>query len=1007
MDNLSSNPTDLSWQEFIQRIKSKTLENISSKELNQFELKINSALKQNIASPQRALSWLEKILLENKLSIKFILENERLLKVLRLFGYSGFFAQKALQNSELFKDAILWSEKQRNLQDIQKDLEECLKGVKDFDELSQALRLFRLREHFRLALLNLDPNRVLETETKELSFLAEAILEFAIKKLYQLANAGKIPALGKDIVPLDFCVLALGKLGSFELNFWSDIDLIYICPDIDPKRNIQLQDYFQLAQILGKLISEQTSLGTVFKIDLDLRPAGKSGPLVNPYSSALDYYYNFGRAWERLALIRARPIAGNKSLGEKFLKELEGFIFRKYYDFSSLEDLKEIKRKIDLEAKKHRPKENYAGFNIKLGIGGIREIEFFIHTLQLIYGGRQRDLRIKGTIQALNKLCELGLVDEKDAEVLRDAWDFLRKVEHRIQMKELRQEHRLPQDPLAQKELARSFGFLGENPWQEFHQLLKRHTDAVARIFNRLFGEEQEEKNKFIIFFDRQLSLERLEKEFSNLGFSDPELAVEHWERLLNLSDKTERETKLWRTTLPLLLEEISKSPEPDLCLLQLERFLSRTPARTGYLALLKDSQRVRSLLIHLFSQSEFLSNIFITHPEFLDELLSEESLRQRTPSELEAELEKEVMAGEDFEDKLRRLRRFQKLELIRLGLKDLTGELSQQELEKRLSLLAELVLEQAYKISWEEVAKKYGVPAPDEQGERAGILIVALGRLGSKEMNWASDLDLIFIYQGQGSTTGPKKITVGEFFVRLAQKLISTLEAQTPEGYLYKIDTRLRPSGRFGPLVVSADAFLKYHQSQAQVWEKQSLLKARILIDGIGIRNEFQSQLEKLIFSDNNPQYIKTEMRKLLAKTQAKLARENENQYDIKFGLGGELELEYIVQYFQLCFGEKFHKLRVQNTWQALSQLKELKLISDYEAQALHQALTLYRRLASRLRIYKNRSEQRVIMDDEFLNKLAKKLQIAEIHSASQLRAQLERSRQDVHSILEKYLGE
>jgi len=981
----------------------------SATQLKSFQKKLKLAFDRGIADPDQALLSLERLFLENE-DLKWVLQKERLSAALRLFGYCEQVSQWALKSPANFLAALKKVEQGKTSKgQIFQELSDKTEDAESFKTLSSQLREFRHQEYLRLALANLGSEDRFEDEIAELTDLAEASLELGLKELLRLMQAGKIPQLKKICPPLSLCVLGMGKLGSEELNFSSDIDLIYLTPPLaeEGKAGSDLLNiYAQFAQLFTELISKITEQGLVFRVDLRLRPGGENGPLVNPDDSALDYYLNFGRSWERAAMLRARPVGGDLELGKKFLSELGPFLFRRFHDFASLEDLKEIKNRIDREAKKESGQKGFAGYNLKLGPGGIREVEFFVNALQLIYGGKNPGLRVTRTMSALSALNQLGLVKDQDAEILKRSWKFLRKLEHRIQLKDLRQEHKIPKTRRGQEILARSLGYFGKDGPGKFLSELGKSLNEVQEIFSGLFGEEAKEEKKLTRLVDWESGTDELEQEFQKLGFAEPDLAMENWARILKPLSQGKPGPRLRTDLLPVLLEEISSSPEPDLALRQFERFLSRTGARVGFLSLLKDHPGVRKLLLNLFSTSEFLGNLLINHPELLDELVSPQALKERGISELEAELAREANSGRDYEEKLARMRRFQKLELLRIGLKDLAGELEVRELEQRLSTLAELILKQAYQVSWEAMIAKYGAPVK-RTGEKNGLVVLGLGKLGSGEMSWASDLDLIFIFQGEGETSGKNPLEVREFFIKLSQKIIATLQAQTPEGFLYKIDTRLRPSGTYGPLVVDAAAFEEYHRSQSRVWEKQALIKARVMKDGAGIKDEISGQIANSVFRGNRPEHLKEEMQKLIRRVRTELAQERENLYDIKFGYGGEMELDYILQYLQMANGESRPEIRAGNSWAALEQLKKFKLLENSEFRRLQETLLLFRRVSARLRIFQDRPENLIRLEESELERLARKIHLPGIDSGRELRKGLEAAREKVHGIFVKYIGD
>jgi len=980
--------------------------------LKSFKDKLKRAFEKGVADPDLALVSLERLFVEGEADLKWLLEGNRLETTLKFFGYCEFLSQQALKNPDLIKITLEKIEQRApGRESIFNALEEKLSAADSFEELSAQLRACKNEQYLRLALANFSVPDRLEHEMLELSWLAEASLDLGLKYLAGLEKRKKIED-SRGLDPAKICVLGMGKLGSRELNFSSDIDLVYLCPNLkeqpDPTGfDPQPRKYVALAEQLTKLISQITELGFIFRIDLRLRPGGEGGPLVNPYDAALDYYLNFGRSWERAAFLRSRPVAGDIALGKKFMAELEPFVFRRLHDFASFEDLKELKTRIDLEARKESGQAEMAGYDLKLGPGGIREVEFFVQALQLIYGGKYPELRIPGTMEALEKLNRLGLVKDQETQSLRDAWRLLRKLEHRIQLKNLRQDHRIPKNKRAREVLARSFGSAGKEGPGKFYGEMNRILNQVAQIFAGLFGEETAaEASKYRKLLALSAGPEELEPEFERMGFEEPDLAADTWLRIIAPLQRAERAPKLLAETLPTLLEEIAAGSEPDLALRQMERFLFKTGASAAYLSLLKDHPQVRKLLIELFSESEFLGNLLIAYPELLDEMVSPHALAERTQAELKTELEKYLRSARDYEEKLGQFRLFQKMELLRIGLEELSRGLEVQELEERLTSLADIILDQAYRLSWEESVKQYGNPGKDGPDEAAGLLILGLGRLGSREMSWASDLDLIFIYQGQGQTRGERTVDVHEFFVRLSQKIISTLQTQTSRGCLYKIDTRLRPSGTQGPLVVNMDAFENYHRTEAQVWEKQSLIKARVLVGVAGMRDLAMKKIEQSIYSGSQPEHLKQGMKTLLGRVRSELARETENLYDIKFGCGGEMELEYILQYLQLVNAESHPELKVGNSWLALDRLKRLKIITEPEHRKLKDALWIYRKLLSKMRIYRDRPEHQIRLEAKILDRLAKKIGLEQTDSGDKLLKKVKNARENVRKIFGKYIG-
>ncbi|HXW84968.1 MAG TPA: DUF294 nucleotidyltransferase-like domain-containing protein, partial [Candidatus Binataceae bacterium] len=647
-------------------------------------------------------------------------------------------------------------------------------------EVATALSDWKRRRFFEIAVADL----LGKIEVMETAALMSRLADECIRAAYQAA----LRLLGARAAELgEFCVLGMGKLGAGELNLSSDIDLVYLHAP-HPSAGSR-----EAAARLGTLITELLAAGC-FRVDMRLRPGGRNAELVTPVEGALGFYQNYGQSWERAALLRARPVAGAVEVGRAVLAELERFIFRRFLDFDTLRQLRVMKHQIEIELGSPALIER----NIKLGYGGIRELEFIVQSLTLIYGGRDRRIRSQKTVEALARLEAHGYLPAERARRLGEAYRFLRDVEHKLQVVSGRQTHTLPAEPGALRSLAARMRF-GKNPdaVDLLRAELRRHRDLVATQFRETLagGDEapaivsREAQAVWQTALDPEHSAPMLARlKFANPTESAPQL------RLLaagpSHAPSSPRRRELLDRLGPLLLDEIAALPDPDLALLNLAAFIAAVGARTSFLALLEQHPLTRRVLLRLFASSRYLSTIFIRHPDMLDTLVRSDLARiHRTRDELRTEVAGLVAAGAEFETRLDALRAFRHQEFLRIAIADLAGNLTLEEVETELTLLAESVLEEALGLARSEVDGRLVIPPS------LRICVLAMGRLGAGEMTYNSDLDLIFVYQDSAEVGGGSR----EIAARIAQKLIAILESRTREGYAYKLDLRLRPSATRG----------------------------------------------------------------------------------------------------------------------------------------------------------------------------------------------------------------
>ncbi len=830
-------------------------------------------------------------------------------------------------------------------------------GKKEFPEL---IRAFKAKELLRIWARDLNQLTSLEASLKEWSDLASACLQAIYEHV--------LPSVFPEGPPTSFFIFGLGKLGAEELNYYSDIDLVYF---YESNENVTRNDH----QLFVKLAEKITSLchhpqygEVLFKVDLNLRPGGKESEIIQSTRAAEIYYENFGTALERLALLRARPIAGDLKRGRAFLDSLTPFIYRRYFDFSGVDEIRSLKRALDFKSQKEKR------FNLKIGQGGIRELEFFVHTLQLIYGGRFPELRQHRTFAAITALKNAKLIRPEDADFLCRAYRYLRRLEHLCQMAAYTQTHTLPRDRHTLLKIARLMGY-GERreeiALRHFFNHLRKIRSGVHAFFKELLAtkEEGKEEEVFKILFTHTV----LEKEaisyLKQMGFKHPERSYERIMKLkgfLQTPHVSGQSHRLLLALLPRLLQEVQQTINPDLALIRLEEFISRLGPRTGFYALLKENPTLRRLVLQIFGASELLSSLLIKHFQLFDQLISASQAKPiKTRADIEATLQTYIRCVSnghtelDLEEKIEALRQFKNEELLRIGFADLAGKLSPIRVSQQLTAVADVALAHALIWAKEEVNKKMSpLSLP--------FLVVALGKLGSQEMAYHSDLDLIFIYDYPPEADLTLQQQAHLYFVKLAQRLISILTVPHAGGPGYEVDTRLRPSGRFGPLVVSFPSFKEYYQKQAMPWERQTLLKARWVCGDQALGEAWEKFRHFLLFEEETEIDWRQEISHMRQRILEERAKETEGKFNLKLGKGGLIEVEFLAQYFQLIYGPNYPEIRRRHTFKFFKALKEIKLIPADDVQALMEGYSLFKALEHRLNLVYNRSSELPLSEDK-----------------------------------------
>jgi glutamate-ammonia-ligase adenylyltransferase len=931
-----------------------------------------------------------------KETARIFLEEKTAKLILPLLACSQYLTDILAKHSEIIDWLFLEGNYREPLDgDLLKEEIIDMKGqLSEEAEVSKFLRRVKAREIVRIALRDLGGLADMEETALALSDLAEASLcgatLFALSSMKKRYGAPLVQEEGAEVRECQFCVLALGKFGGRELNFSSDIDIMYSYEFdggfLDSVTGDEMADgggmtfhqfFIKVAEMVTRLIGEITGDGIVFRVDLRLRPDGTRGPLANSMRALETYYESWGQTWERAALIKARPVAGDGGLGFRVIKMLAPFVYRKFLDFVTVEEVKELKDRIDfsLKAKKE------GMWDVKLGEGGIREVEFFIQSHQLIFGGKNPRLRESNSMKALASLREEGYLSPAEEESLADAYRFLRNLEHRIQMLRGMQTQVLPHD----EDLRKVSYLMGFTDVHEFEKELSGKRKKVREIFGKLFAEEKREvesdvEPEVIGLLYGDMSPEDTFETLDKMGFAEPQSASKDLELLRSgpqSARMTQRARNYLRKIAPLLLAKVVETPAPDMALSNIDMFIKSIGARTTFYALLSENPRVIEPLVQLFGSSQYLSGYFINNLDLLDVLLRKgQSAVIKNKTEMRKELGEKLVLAEHFEDELGILRRYRNEEFLRIGIHKLGGNLSLEEFSFQLSALAEVSMGFTFFLAKREAVKKYGAPSyVDEKGEKreASLLVVGMGKLGGEELNFHSDLDIIFIFSHMGETdvafdgrvAERKQITNQEFFAKVAQRFISNLSTVTKEGYVYKIDMRLRPSGSQGPLVTSFSAFKNYYEKDARIWERQALLKARVVVDERDFGKEVRRWISSYIYEEPLPPSLKSEISEIRGRMERELGKEEGRFHNLKFGKGGLVEVEFLVQYLQLRNGGKVPALRTQNTLKALFEFIREGILNEEEFRILDEGYRFLREIEISLRLVHDSSVERFLIDD------------------------------------------
>ncbi len=828
----------------------------------------------------------------------------------------------------------------------------------DLTSVKQKLRQYRHLKLVHIIYLDVVKKNELQGTLKQLSQLADLLIKqtlVACEKQLAEKHGQPLDANGE---PLQLNIIAMGKLGGRELNFSSDIDLICCYANDGELKgfgHLSYQEFFtRVVRLFSKCLNENTEDGFVYRVDLRLRPWGDSGPVTLSHAGLEHYYQLHGREWEQYAMVKARVITGSESDRLHLATVFKPFVYRKYHDYRVFEGLASLKDKIDHQAQARGMCEN-----IKLGQGGIREIEFFVQAFQILKGGRNNQLQTTEIYKCFDILQAQAIIAQETVQDLREAYHYLRLLENRIQMLADEQTHKLPDDELLQKRLADT---MMADSWQVIVDQQQTHRNRVSVHFNELFkrgSQREDEQNTPEIIIDENTGDEtnrKLQIEFiHSLGISPADKIQNQLNSFFQAkawSFMSAKAKQRFTALLPKLLRTVADSKRPIILFERLLRLFSSIAGRSVYFELLHQSDALLEKLCDLFDKSEWIAEEVARYPMLLEQLIHGGKLDDRFDQKklkisLQQQLENVV---DDTELELDVLRLFKREQTIVIATAELAEEISTIEVSYFLSELAEIVLDAVYQLARKTIEKQYGFAQYEVNGETctADLAIIGYGKLGGNEMHYQSDLDVIFLHNSIGNSqqsSGPKIIDNSFYFARLAQKIISMTSVLTGSGKLYEVDSRLRPEGSSGLLVSSTQAYEKYQIEKAWTWEHQALVRARPIVGSSVLGEQFLCIRKEVLSQPRNTETLAKEivdMREKMYQTRQPVEKQSKN---LKHSRGCMIDIEFMVQYWVLAHANKVGSIcSYSDNIGLLNELIRLNVIPSSQAQLIDIYLT-YRR--------------------------------------------------------------
>jgi glutamate-ammonia-ligase adenylyltransferase len=996
-----------------------------------------AAVAPKLADPDMALNNLERYLAacRNPIAGAALFERDpaALAPLLMLFSASQWLSDLLCSDPESY-DLLRMTAGRAVARDVLvEELVADVRALSSEDEVIAALRRFKHRETLRIAYGDIVKGHTVARVTRQISYVADAIVEAALDFAGRQLSEKQARRNGHAGLPPKVVVLALGKLGGRELNYSSDIDLVMLYQDQGGEAGAPSNDGSEYAQRLAreviKLLTESTELGIAYRVDMRLRPDGQQSPLCTRVENALVYYDTRGRTWERQAYVKARAIAGDIELGKQYLAQLKPWIYRRYLSLADITGIKGLKRRIE----KNAEDAGVAGRNVKTGRGGIRDIEFVIQFLQLLNGGANPQLRTGNTLTAIERLEAAGLLTHQERTILEDNYAFLRKVEHRLQIMFDLQTHELPESDVELAKLARRMDYpAAPSPLAAFRKDYLYRTEVNRKILDHLlhdaFPEDGATEEEIDLVNDPDPAPQLIERVLGRYGFRDVHSA---YDNLMSLARETipflsTRRCRLFLASIaPNLLDAISRTPDPDATLVSLSRVSDELGGKAALWELFSANRATLDLYVRLCAACPYLAGIITSNPGMIDELM-DSLLVEKLPdlARLEASLKELTRGAEDIEPILRS---FKSAQHLRVGVRDIVGKDDIRDTQAALANVAEACIKEIAAAETAKLTEKLGqptigpvpedhpegaspplwAPQPDRVGGDCELIVLALGKLGGREPNYHSDLDLVFLYEADGQTV-PRRGRAGStsnshFFSELGQRIIKAASQFGPAGRLYEVDPRLRPTGRSGSLAMPLPVFVRYFRAgEGQLWERLALAKARVIVGAPAAAAKAVAAVNDAMFCRPwRPQDVGEilEMRRRL--------EDSASAQNLKRGAGGTLDVEFIVGMLQLKYGAALPEVRVPGTLDGLGALEIVGRLSFDDAAFLARSYRFQRSIEARIRLMDAAGRHEFPDDPRERAKLAYLLGHANVDKLAQEVAETRRETRDrFHRIFAEAAG-
>ncbi|MBP6122977.1 MULTISPECIES: bifunctional [glutamate--ammonia ligase]-adenylyl-L-tyrosine phosphorylase/[glutamate--ammonia-ligase] adenylyltransferase [Providencia] len=907
---------------------------------------------------------------------------------IQFLAFSDFSLKQVLAHSRFLENIRVLVPKPDEWRHYADWLAKDISSVTNEEHLMQVLRTFRHQMLVRAAWMQFLALCTQKETILQLSELAESLIVAARNWLYKECCHSWGTPCDSEGNPQPLLVLGMGKLGGRELNFSSDIDLIFAYPENGVTKGGRkaldnAQFFTRLGQKLIRVLDQVTVHGFVYRVDMRLRPFGDSGPLVFSFSALEDYYQEQGRDWERYAMVKAR-IMGPDSLNyaDTLRKLLRPFVYRRYIDFSVIQSLRNMKNMIEREVRR-RGLVN----NIKLGAGGIREIEFISQVFQLIRGGREPALQSQSLFLTFQGIRELALLPIEQVDTLEESYLFLRRIENLLQSIDDQQTQTLPDDTLNQARLAWGMGFAS---WLDFHCVLAQKMTAVHHIFTEQIGQDDDEDTTgeldeiYITLWQSELSKEELAHYLpSNSEAIAQKIihAILMFRHDLNKRTIGPRGRDVLDDLMPKLLAKVGEREDAGQVIERMTPLLLSIVSRTTYLELMLEFDEVLTHVIRLCAASPMIAEQLARHPLLLDELLDPQSLYQPLPlTAYRDELRQYLMRvpEDDEEQQLEALRQFKQAQLLRIAAEDISGILPVMKVSDHLTYLAEAIIDAVVHQAWQKVVKRYGEPAHllQQDEKQYGFAVLGYGKLGGWELGYSSDLDLVFLFDCPMNvmTNGERSIDAWQFYLRVAQRIIHLFSTRTTSGVLYEVDARLRPSGESGMLVSTIQSFDEYQKKDAWTWEHQALIRARMVFGDAELQQKFAQIRHETLCIERDPDLLRQQVRDMRLKMHQHLGSHEITQFDLKTDPGGITDIEFIAQYLVLRFSSQNDVLtRWSDNVRIFELMAQYDFMPESEANALTETYVTMRdelhhlalqSLPSRVDISRFSSERKQVLD-------------------------------------------